>query len=167
MSFEQFPDHRRIENVALRVLEDFKIDRPVVDVVKIANGLGVEVKEVHMPKGYEEVAGFYEKASKVIYVEENDPPQRKLFSIAHELGHIFLGHQQATVLYRIIKEDQLYSGLEQEANSFAAHLLMPVHMLRYYMDRYDLGKSDYAKLATIFGVPASSMKYTLERLSDN
>ena len=164
MSLDPYIDQKDIENKALRVLEDYKIEKPVVDVAKIAKALGIEIKEINMPKGYEEVAGFYDKQNKIIYVEKNDPPQRKLFSIAHELGHVFLGHQHATVLYRITREDQKYPKEESEANSFAAHLLMPDHMIHYYMDRYALTKSDYQKLANIFGVPVSSMKYTLERL---
>ena len=41
--------------------------------------------------------------------------QRKLFTIAHELGHIMLGHQ-----------DPENAGAEREANYFAATLLCPM-----------------------------------------
>ena len=40
MSLEPYIDQRDIENKALRVLEDYKIDKPVVDVAKIAKALG-------------------------------------------------------------------------------------------------------------------------------
>jgi Zn-dependent peptidase ImmA (M78 family) len=164
MSLNPYIDHNDIEIKALRVLEDYKIEKPVVDVAKIANGLGIEIKEIDMPKGYEDVAGFYDKNNKVIYIDKKDPPQRKLFSIAHELGHVFLGHKNAIVLFRIPKEETKYPLEESEANSFAAHLLMPNYMIDDYMNKYDLDKSDYKKLANIFGVPVSSMRYTLERL---
>ena len=167
MTHEPYIDQKDLENRALRVLEDYRIEKPVVDVAKIASGLGISIKEIDMPKGHEDVAGFYEKESKTIYIEKKDPPQRKLFSIAHELGHIFLGHQHATVLYRIVRPDQKYPKEESAANSFAAHLLMPNYMLQYYMDRFDLTKSDYGKLANIFGVPVSSMRHALERLEYN
>jgi len=164
MQKEPYIDQKSIENKALQVLEDYKIEKPVVDVAQIAKGLGIEIKEIDMPKGYEEIAGFYDKNTKTIYLERSDTPQRKLFSVAHELGHVFLGHQHATVLYRITREDQKYPKEESEANSFAAHLLMPEHMIYYYMDRYGLLRSDYDTLARIFGVPKSSMKHALERL---
>lgn len=164
MSFNPYIDQTDIENKALRVLEDYKIEKPVVDVAKIAKGLGIEIKEINMPKGYEDVAGFYDEAKKIIYVEKNDPPQRKLFSIAHELGHVFLGHKHATVLFRITRKDAKYPKEESEANSFAAHLLMPDYMIEDYMSKYNLSKSDYTVLANIFGVPVSSMRHTLERL---
>ncbi len=157
-------EHNRIEYKANTVLEAYDIKKPVVDVAKIAKGEGIDIKEINMPEGYSGVAGFYDKSNKVIYIEKNDPPQRKLFSIAHELGHVFLNHQHTTVLFRITREDGKYQAEESAANSFAAHLLMPRFMLEEYMQKYNLSKADYKVLASIFGVPISSMEYTLEYL---
>ncbi|MBX4206466.1 ImmA/IrrE family metallo-endopeptidase [Candidatus Parcubacteria bacterium] len=156
--------HKEIEIEALKVLDDYEIADPVVNVAKIAEGQNVKIKEIEMPEGYGNVAGFYDKNTKAIYVEKKDPPQRKLFSIAHELGHLILQHQNATVLFRITREDAAYPLQEKEANSFAAHLLMPEFMLRKYMQKYNLTKADYGTMAKIFGVPVSSMLHQLERL---
>jgi Zn-dependent peptidase ImmA (M78 family) len=156
--------HKDMEVAALRVLDAYDINKPVVDVVKIAEGEGVKIKEIEMPKEYENVAGFYDKNTRTIYVEKKDFPERKLFSIAHELGHLFLQHQNATVLFRITRDDASYPVEEKEANSFAAHLLMPEFMLREYMRKYNLTKADYSKMAKIFGVPKSSMLHQLDRL---
>src|SRR3989338_10997484 len=125
-------DKRGIENRALQILDAYNISKPVVDVAKIAKGENLKIKEINMPEGYEGVAGFYNKDERTIYVEVNDTPNRKLFSIAHELGHIFLNHQHATVLFRITREEGQYPQEESEANSFAAHLLMPDFMVRDY-----------------------------------
>ena len=157
-------DQKEIEARALRVLDKYGITEPVVDVVEIANGEGIKIKEVEMPEEYKNVAGFYDKKEKTIFIAVNDTPQRKLFSVAHELGHIFLNHQNATVLYRITREDTNYSKEEREANSFAAHLLMPEYMINEYMDKYDLRRSDYKIMAKMFGVPEKSMRHTLEFL---
>ncbi len=155
-------DQKEIEARALRVLDDNDIIKPVVDVAKIAKSKDINIKEIAMPTEYNnDVAGFYDKDKKVIYVEITDSPQRKLFSIAHELGHVFLNHQNATVLYRITRKDTLYSKEERAANSFAAHLLMPEFMLREFMVKYNLTRSDYKIMAGIFGVPVSSMRHTL------
>ncbi|MEK7128008.1 MAG: ImmA/IrrE family metallo-endopeptidase [Patescibacteria group bacterium] len=166
MKLDNKIEHNKIEYKASQVLEAYNIIKPVVDVSKIAKGEGIEIKEISMPKGYHNVAGFYEKDKKIIYIEKTDSPQRKLFSIAHELGHVFLNHQHASVLYRITRGDDglQYHEKESEANSFAAHLLIPEFMLRDYMRRYNLSKSDYEVLADIFGVPITSMRYTLEYL---
>jgi len=157
-------NHNQIEIDALKVLEANNITQPVVDVRKIAQRSGYEIKEVKMPSGHEGVAGFHDKDGKVIYVAIDDSPSRKLFTIAHELGHIFLGHPNYSVLFRIPKKDAEYSEAEQEANSFAAHLLMPKFMVQEKLDQYHLSRADYKKMAEIFGVPISSMQHTLEYL---
>lgn len=157
-------DHKSIEYRALEVLEAYKITQPVVDVRKIAQGEGYEIKEVKMPSGYEEVAGFHDQDKKVIYIAADDSPSRKLFTIAHELGHVFLGHPNYSVLFRLPKKDAEYSEEESAANSFAAHLLMPTFLVQRYLDQYNLSKSDYKKMAEIFGVPMSSMQHTLAYL---
>ena len=157
-------DHFKIENKALDILDQNNINEPVVDVVKIAEGMGIGVKEIPMPDGYSNVAAFYDKNKKTIYVEVADKASRKLFSIAHELGHVVLGHQTREVLFRIPVEGAAYSHAEREANSFAANLLMPEFMLKEYLDKYNLAKSDYVKMSEMFGVPIVAMRGALERL---
>jgi len=160
----QSVDHDEIGDKALQVLEAYNITKPVVNVAEIAKGEGFEIKEITMPKDYDGVAGFYDKDKKVIYLDVNDHPARKLFTIAHELGHIFLEHKNYGVLFRIPKKDSKYSDEERAANSFASQLLMPEFMLRDYMKKYNLSKLDYKVMADIFGVPLSSMRFTLEYL---
>ncbi len=157
-------NHEDIADKALNVLDQFGITEPVVDAVKIANSLGVQVKEVNLPPKYADVAGFFNEKEKTIYVEATDLPTRKSFTVAHELGHIILGHKNYEVLFRIPKKDALYSHAEKEANSFAAHLLMPDYMLDDCMRKYNLAKSDYSELSRIFGVPISAMKNALENM---
>ena len=157
-------DHFSIQNKALDILERFNIDEPVVDVVKIAEESGIKVKEIQMPEKYSDVAGFYNEVEKVIYVELNDKPSRKLFTIAHELGHVFLGHKNYDLLFRIPKENASYSKEEQEANSFAASLLMPDFMVKEYLKKYDLTKGDYVEMSKMFGVPIVTARVNLEHL---
>ena len=37
-----------------------------------------------------EVSGAYEREHKMIYIAEDEPTNRKAFTIAHEIGHYFL-----------------------------------------------------------------------------
>lgn len=157
-------NHQFIEGQALDVLERYNISEPVVNVVKIAKESGLGVEEIAMPERYSDVAGFYDDKKKTIYINKDDSPVRKQFSVAHELGHIFLGHKNYSVLFRVPHEKALYSKEEREANSFAAHLLMPDFMVKEYLKKYNLTKTDYARMAKIFGVPNSAMKHTLEYL---
>lgn len=153
-----------IEQEALRLLENYNITKPVVNAVDVAQKMGITVAEVSMPPAYKDVAGFYNKDSKTIYVAAEDSATRKLFTVAHEIGHVLLGHENYSVIFRMPRQDAIYPSEEKESNIFAADFLMPEFMLREYMEKYNLTTDDYKRLATIFGVPISSMKHQLKHL---
>src|SRR5438552_976644 len=47
------------------------------------------------------ISGAYEKKTKTIFVEKNEPYTRKTFTIAHELGHFFLhDNKEEELFYR-------------------------------------------------------------------
>lgn len=91
------------------------------------------------------------------------PNVRILFSIAHELGHLFLhsldteGKIQPTTMYR----DSNYSLKESEANEFAAALLMPEAEFSDICRKYTNSDSkvDIQKVANHFHVTKSAIKY--------
>ena len=152
-------NHEEIADKAQNVLDQFGITEPVVDAVKIANGFEIQVKEISMPPKYAtDVAGFYNEKDKTIYVQTTDKPWRKMFTVAHELGHVVLGHKSYEVLFRVQKKDGAYRQTESEANSFAASLLMPKFMLQKYLDKYNLTINDFLEMAKIFGVSGTAMK---------
>lgn len=73
---------------------------------------------------------------RIILVNQLEPLVRQRFTIAHEIGHILLGHEG--ISYRD-PNYQKYNDLikranEANANSFAAELLMPEILLRDVID---------------------------------
>lgn len=62
----------------------------------------------------------------IILYNKNRPVVRQRFSVAHEIGHLYFGH--------VMGNSSAHHGYknydEQEANHFAAHLLMPTKFLR-------------------------------------
>lgn len=87
---------------------------------------------------------------------ENKPNTRILFSIAHELGHLFLHllKDDGTLKAQVIcQRDLTQSQQEWEANEFAAFLLMPendftLKCREFMMDN----KVDITKVADYFNV---------------
>lgn len=74
---------------------------------------------------------------RTIYVNILDPEVRQRFTIAHEIGHILLGHEG--ISYRDPNNEQ-YNDLvkrmnEVSANGFAAELLMPEKLLRKALEK--------------------------------
>ena len=109
------------------------------------------------------LAGAFESTPKAIYVNSEDSFSRKTFTIAHELGHMILHQNKKQELFyrldiaRIAEEDKQE---EQEANWFAASLLMPENILRKYWSL----TTDTEKLAKIFGTSPSAVYFRLKNL---
>jgi len=107
------------------------------------------------------VSGMLLPAEREIYVNAEDVPARRRFTLAHEVGHWVcqcLEGKGAPVMCRA--EDVSESAdrtLEREANVFAAELLMPEPAVRAEVARGgDLGES--------FGVSAEAMAWRLYNL---
>lgn len=64
-----------------------------------------------------------------ILINSDSPPTRRKFTLAHELGHIIIPWHTGTVVSHLESAegeyDFEYERMEQEANRFAAELLMP------------------------------------------
>lgn len=99
-----------------------------------------------------------------IGVSDSVSENRRRFSIAHEIGHLFLHlhlHEQETWNEKV-EAKQVYhrygSGIkENEAHSFAASLLMPEEEYRAVVEQHtNAGQVDIEKIAEYFQVSASA-----------
>lgn len=119
---------------AHNILSMYKIIEPPVDVIKISNLLGFKVVLFDFPETMSAVIRI-EGTKKVIAVNKNKPEVRQRFSIAHELGHYLSGHdnfshERETFVDRDKKYLDPHHREEEEADEFAAELLMPEFMLK-------------------------------------
>jgi len=96
-------------------------------VVKLAEKLGYQVVEFEPSAKTKDISGAVDRESKTIFVNKNETPTRKRFTVAHEIGHIKLHEGEGNHLdYRHqIGYDGDQMPKEREANQFAAELLMP------------------------------------------
>jgi Zn-dependent peptidase ImmA (M78 family) len=163
------PDYEKAKKVAFELLESFGIYEPPVNPAKIARDLGIVVNFAEFPN-HDNVSGFYNADQNAIYVNVNEPPSRMTFTIAHELGHQRL-HREWTktsdykILYRNNSFiDQPKDPKEQEANAFAAHLLVP----RFIMDKLSIDKLlknsliSMSDLAVLFAVSQPMVRYRVK-----
>lgn len=69
---------------------------------------------------------------KIIYNPFIKSRERKRFTIAHEIGHIVLGHfrNDKLILSRGALSDEEYDVIEKEADFFAAEMLMPIPVVK-------------------------------------
>ena len=99
----------------------------------------------------------------IIYVSPFQSSERKKFTVAHELGHLFLhmGYRTNSDLWNKQKNATYYrsvdSLMEYQANEFAAALLMPKKEYKKIMNQYTTGnKVETDKVADYFGVSVSA-----------
>lgn len=134
---------------------------PPIDVVKLANVLGIKVYNTPWP---DKISGKIQRdpvrggeSGFAIFVNESHPETRKRFTIAHEIAHYVL-HEH--LIGDGVFDDGLYrSGLpekvETQANNLAADILMPWHAIREH---------DYKsveELAAFFNVSPAAMSVRL------
>lgn len=73
-----------------------------------------------------DVRGFYQffQRNNIIYIDENLPENEQIVVCAHELGHMFL-HKNSNALFMDTRTHFVTTKYENEANTFAAELLIP------------------------------------------
>ena len=155
-------DLRRASREAASRTKDFST--PPIPVLDIAETSGVDVVFDPFSQYSGRVSGFCDFAERRIYVNDDDSFERQRFTIAHELGHWVLHRelfesepQRYAVLPRFSSPD-FSDPIEQEANRFAADLLVPSHLLRPVKD------VPPARLASIFEVSRQMMEIRLKRV---
>lgn len=100
----------------------------------------------------------------IIEVDKDEPLNRVRFTLAHELGHHFLGHNEK--LHRDTKKQfNIYNfdPRESAANNFAAKLLMPAQYVKVLIENKKI--TNLKDLAKIFNVSEVAMKIRLEKLN--
>ena len=135
-----------------------------VDVEGLVTALGVDLHYAYLGP---EVSGMIERCGDGYRITINavDPPTRKRFTIAHELGHYML---HRPLIGDGLDDDRAYRSTavgqyhntavgpreETEANKFAANVLMPLHLINRL---HANGVTDVKDLARELGVSEHAM----------
>jgi Zn-dependent peptidase ImmA (M78 family) len=163
----------RIDKKADALLERLKIGSMPVDPMAIAEQLGVLVSEEELDS---DISGLLVRdgLSTVIAVNKSQSPARRRFTVAHELGHYYLGHKGDIFIDKLVvnrrdgKSSAAIDQQEIEANAFAAALLMPKHLvlkeLSTSVKHNQTGAETVKQLAKSFGVSEQAMNYRLVNL---
>lgn len=161
MNISRKADFKLAESKALEILSENFIKEPPIFPVDFVRNYGI--KALAKFNGEENISGFLDVKEAKIYVNADDSFERQSFTIAHEFGHWILhktlieqNPAEYSVLYRkpLGKPDP--NPLEQEANCFAANLLVPKNILLKY--KKDLNNE---QLAALFGVSQDVIGFRL------
>lgn len=160
---------QRIKDKAAAVLAKNQVQAPFVNAFDIAAAEGIAIKYRKFQPTDQTVSGFYFQKDKAIYLNAEESAVRQLFTVAHELGHYFLGHKPDE--YGVYRRHQVTEGVkhrnEIEADCFAANLLMPEDMVKAEISKHPYLRTMPAFLALRFGVSAPAMANRLKNLGYN
>ena len=90
------------------------------------------------------VAVFDGRSKYFVFYNDKKMKQRIRFTIAHEIGHIFLDHHQEYGISFLGREgvsQELYKRLEKEANCFARNLLCPAYHTDILLDSHGISNT--------------------------
>lgn len=125
--------YQNVRNAAWQCLLDAEITELPVSVTKIAQHFDVNIvkNSVHgwLNPSQSGISYQSESGEWLIVYDDSDSTGRKRFTIAHELGHILLGHplREGEQHTRVFNKDR--PEVEKEADMFAARILSPACVL--------------------------------------
>ncbi|PLS84581.1 MAG: hypothetical protein CYG60_17180 [Actinobacteria bacterium] len=167
------PDYERGYQAAELFRERYELgDSPIPDLAMLADEVGVVVARLPLgdtgaPDGCSAIDP--ETGAAYILINSDKSRVRRRFTVAHELGHLVMGHLRGG---QVVIDETLNERApqEREANAFAAGLLMPKSGVRGAVDRLRkrLGENDpvgwIVWLADSFGVSEEAAAYRLVNL---
>lgn len=124
--------YKGVRDCAWQCFLDFKIYTLPVDVLKIARAANIKVVEnsiVGELDPTEKGKTYFDGVNWVIIYDDRQDVMSSRFTVAHELGHIFLGHALTHTKYENVREFGKKPRTEQQADMFAIRLLCPACVL--------------------------------------
>ena len=156
MNYGQYKNAR---NASWQCLIDYKVNSLPVKVSRIAKQADITLlrnSAVNLLSENESGTTLMQDDKLYIIYADEQSPQRCRFTIAHELGHIFLGHLFSKDGNGFATTDDA----EHSANVFARDLLAPACVL------HELQALTSAAIANLCNISLEAATYRAERMSE-
>lgn len=155
--------YKKARNASWQALIDNRINSLPVDIIKVAldNDITLLKNSDAKKLAIDEVGiSIFDGGQWFVVYDDSLPLGRKRFTVAHELGHIFLGHPLiAGYRYTRISAPNL-PPTETEANIFASRLLCPACVL------WGLHLRTAAEIADCCEISIEAASIRAERMSE-
>lgn len=122
-----YREYKNSRDLAWRVLLNENVRELPVNIVAVCRRMGIRV-HYYTPKDENDGYSTILLGVPRIFVSKECSPERQRFTVAHELGHILLGHVGEQGLVNR-EPDPKDNPIEQAANVFASRLLAPACVL--------------------------------------
>lgn len=159
--------HRAVQEALLaRARLGIGTDSPLPDILRLIEDVAeVPITVLPLPEGFAGAIGR-KRGRDFIFINSEDQPVRRRFTLAHEFGHHTLGHGPL-----IDREDDIEGKSdrrrpeEAEANYFAAEFLAPEQAVHRFVQARKIDVVDLSSvvlLADFFGISAKAARIRLE-----
>lgn len=152
-----YKDYQHTRNAVWKLLIDTGADVLPIPVISLCTQAGIEVRYDALLSGSRNSGYTTVAADKpFILIDPEISAERKRFTIAHELGHIILGHVGR---YQLVarEPDPKDNPVEQAANVFASRLLAPACVL------WGCRVKSPGEIARLCGISLTAAEYRYER----
>lgn len=175
--------YKELQNLAYDFLNKYTDGQLPVNLIYIINQIdnlylmkysafsrqhGLELEEVTNLLQSDDGALWYQEPTDTYILLYNDAvtsKERIRFTIAHELGHYVLRHNEITdktIISRYNLTDSEYNEFEREANFFGKHLLVPFPVLGNYVQFFHA--MDVQFIQRVFCVSYTVATYVIKNL---
>jgi len=156
-----YASYKNVRDASWQVLIKFKVKELPVDTIKIASETNIvtlknsEVNE--MDENESGISYFYNGKWYIIY-DDTMPKERIRFTVAHEIGHIFLGHELIGQHRRTFNPNK--PQIETQADIFASRLLAPACVL------WGLGVTTAEEIMQLCGISYQAAEIRADRMRE-
>ena len=156
----QYGIYRHIRNAAWQTIIDYHITSLPVDVMSIANSIDIRViNDSHsqiLEPNQLGVTVFCKNEWNIVYRNDLTVPEKR-YTVAHELGHIFLGTFSCGLEFSSVSVEKKRKS-ETQADNFARSLLCPACVL------WKTNTIEAEQIVSLCDVPLSVAKTRSKRL---
>jgi Zn-dependent peptidase ImmA (M78 family) len=133
----------------------------------IADFLQFRITLFQPQENNKEISGAIDYPQRIIHINSLDNVGRQRFTISHEFGHMLVHSEYQdepgwVYDFRLPDVNHKKSIREQEADLFAAELLMPIELLR---EQLDINAGNLQAVANAFQVSMEALRYRLDFLN--
>lgn len=155
------PNYAYARKMARKVIKDYKLNQVPTDLKKIIEGRGLKFIELNDPTDIDGAILEIEGEPKIAVLNMAKAIPRQRFTLAHELGHIFLNHAKRDIYdgESAGEQEGEYTSKsnkppkEIEADTFASELLIPYDQLKKNVDKLN----NLDELSEMFQVSKQAM----------
>lgn len=122
-----YRNYRESRDLAWQILLQENVTELPVNIVELCRKMGIQVSYYDGKTGSDGYSSIFLGRPR-IFVSRNCSPERQRFTVAHELGHILLGHVGK---YELVNREPSGNDnpTERDANVFASRILAPACVL--------------------------------------